>query len=81
MPEEFIAQLALSKLNMVISFVLGFLLFYPMPAFCQQTTIIDTTTDPNHPIVIAGKQYDRSGLHNKFWGGRITARSGQHPLK
>jgi len=55
-------------INVLMRFASIFPLFFSLPALCQRTTIIDTTSDPNHPVVIAGKQYDRSGLHDLFWG-------------
>ncbi len=37
-------------------------------AVSQQTTIIDTTSDPRYPTVIAGSQYKAGKLHHLFWG-------------
>ena len=33
-----------------------------------QTTIVNHTSKDNYPIIIAGKKYKRSGLHNFLWG-------------
>jgi hypothetical protein len=49
------------------------LLFYcflilPVTVFPQQTTIVNTPTDPGFKIVIAGKQYEKNNFHNRIWG-------------
>lgn len=43
-------------------------LLIALPAFSQKTTIVNTGTDRWHKIVIPGKQYDKSALHNWLWG-------------
>ena len=36
--------------------------------FAQQTAIVPVPTDPWHKVVIAGKQYQKSSLHDIIWG-------------
>jgi hypothetical protein len=36
--------------------------------FTQKTIVVDSTTTPGHVTVIAGKQYDKSSLHQRLWG-------------
>lgn len=36
-------------------------------SMCQKTTILDTS-NKNYAKVIAGKQYEKSGMHRFFWG-------------
>ncbi|MDB5223106.1 MAG: hypothetical protein JWN83_1773 [Chitinophagaceae bacterium] len=43
-------------------------LLFTLPAFTQETTIVETETDRWHKIVIPGKKYARSSFHNWLWG-------------
>jgi hypothetical protein len=36
--------------------------------FSQTTTIVDTTTSKTSAVIIAGKQYKKSGFHDWLWG-------------
>lgn len=37
-------------------------------SFSQYTTIVDTTSNKDSAVIIAGKQYNKGGIHNFFWG-------------
>ena len=43
------------------------LVFAPLVGICQRSTIVDSIS-PYQKKVIAGIEYDRSGLHNWLWG-------------
>lgn len=56
------SQLLIKKAQAIIC------LLFTVPAFSQETTIVDAETDRWHKIVIAGKQYQRNSFHNWLWG-------------
>ena len=56
-------HLQISRIG-ILSFILITSLF---DASSQTTTIVDTS-DRNSAVIIAGKEYKRSGYHNLWWG-------------
>jgi hypothetical protein len=65
--KKFIMARAINGYTVSLSFFY-FTLMIPVTVFPQQTTIVNSPTDPGHKVVIAGKQYEKSDFHNRIWG-------------